>query len=222
MREWSHDNITLLCADCMDVMRLYDPSAGSGAWMADLAVCDPDYGLGKLMIGGNYMARYGKSGCSLGGKPTREYFDQLRMVSRHQVIWGGNYFDFLPPTRCFLIWHKKDGPKNFADCEYAWTSFDKNARLFSSARNPKGISGTDKRIHICQKPVQLYMWIYDLFAKPGDRILDTHAGSASSAIAAWELNHPYIGIEINPDYFDKAVERLEKHISTHPKLKEIL
>lgn len=206
----------------MDVMRSYDPSAGSGAWMADLAVCDPDYGLDKLMVGGNYMARYGKSGRSLGGKPTREYFDQLRMVSRHQVIWGGNYFDFLPPTRCFLVWHKKDGPKNFADCEYAWTSFDKNARLFSSARNPRGISGNDKRIYICQKPVQLYMWVYDMLAKSEDRILDTHMGSGSSAIAAYETNHPYIGIEINPDYFDKAVERLEKHIATHPKLKVLL
>lgn len=202
----------------MEVMRQYDPSAGSGAWMADLAVCDPDYGLDKLMVGGNYMARYGDSGRKLGGNPDRSYYELLRAVSRNQVIWGGNYFDFLPPTRCFLIWHKKDGPKNFADCEYAWTSFDKNARMFSSARNPKGISGNDKRIHLCQKPVQLYMWVYDLLAKPNDRILDTHAGSASSAIAAYETNHPYLGIEINPDYFDKAVERVEKHIQTHPKL----
>lgn len=202
----------------MEVMRQYDPSAGSGAWMADLAVCDPDYGLDGLMVGGNYMARYGDSGRRLGGKPDKGYFEQLRMVSRNQVIWGGNYFDFLPPTRCFLIWHKKDGPDNFADCEYAWTSFDRNARLFSSARNPHGISGNDKRIHLCQKPVQLYMWVYDLLGKPGDRILDTHAGSASSAIAAYETGHPYIGVEINPGYFDRAVERVEKHIRTHPKL----
>lgn len=213
MKEWRHgDDIRLLCADCMEVMR------GAEGKLAELAVCDPDYGLGGKLRGGNYMARYEDSGARLGGKPGGDYFELLRGVSDNQVIWGGNYFDFLPPTRCFLIWHKKDGPDNFADCEYAWTSFDRNARMFSSARNPKGISGNGKRIHICQKPVQLYLWIYDLLAKPADRILDTHMGSGSSAIAAYETGHPYVGIEINRDYFDKAVERIERHIATHPKL----
>lgn len=212
MKEWKHDNITLLCADCMEVMR------SASEPLAELAVCDPDYDLGKRLRGGTWADRYGDSGSKLGGAPTWEYFDELRRVTANQVIWGGNYFDFLPPTRCFLIWDKKDKMPKMADCEYAWTSFDRNAKVFSSARNPHGISGNDKRIHICQKPVQLYMWVYDLLAKPGDRVLDTHAGSASSAIAAWECNHPYIGIEINPDYFDKAVARIEKHIQTHPKL----
>lgn len=217
MREERFGNITLVNGDCMEYMRQFDCALGSGCWLADLAVCDPDYDLGRRLVGGNHMARYGKSGCHLGGKPTAEYFDELRRVSKNQVIWGGNYFDFLPPTRCFLIWHKKDGPKNFSDCEYAWTSFDSNARLFSSARNPKGISGNDKRIVICQKPVQLYMWIYENYAKEGDRILDTHMGSASSAIAAYECGLEYVGIEINEEYFDKAVARLKKHIETHSK-----
>lgn len=212
MREWRHGDIRLLCADCMEVMRSAEGN------LAELAVCDPDYNLGKKLRGGAWAARYGDSGARLGGAPDKGYFDLLRNVSDNQVIWGGNYFDFLPPTRGFLIWDKKDKIPTLADCEYAWTSFDRNAKVFSSARNPHGISGNDKRIHVCQKPVQLYMWIYDLLAKPTDRILDTHFGSASSAIAAYECNHPYLGIEINQDYFDKAVERIEKHIATHPKL----
>lgn len=212
MKEWRYGDITLLCADCMEVMR------GAEGKLAELAVCDPDYGIDKCLTGGNYMARYKGFVGNLGGRPDRSYLDLLRSVSNNQVIWGGNYFDFLPPTRCFLIWHKKDGPDNFADCEYAWTSFDRNAKLYSSARNPHGISGNDMRIHICQKPVQLYMWTYDLLAKPDDRILDTHMGSGSSAIAAYETGHPYLGIEISQGYFDKVVERIEKHIATHPKL----
>ena len=212
MRETKIGKLTLVCADCMDVMRDCDGR------LADLAVCDPDYGIDRCLSGGNYMARYKDFVGNLGGKPDKTWFDELRRVSGNQVVWGGNYFDFLPPTRCFLIWHKTDGPKNFADCEYAWTSFDANARVFSSARNPKGISGTDRRIHNCQKPVQLYMWIYGNYAGNGDRILDTHMGSGSSAIAAYETGHEYVGIEINPDYFDKAVDRVRKHIQTHPRL----
>lgn len=205
-------DIELVCGDCMEVMR------GSSGLLGDLAVCDPDYGLGLKLRGGNYMARYGRAGCNLGGKPDVEWFSELCRVSRNQVIWGGNYFEFLPATRCFLVWHKKNGPSNFADCEYAWTSFDKNSRLFSSARNPKGISGRGKRIHICQKPVQLYIWIYELLSVAGDRILDTHMGSGSSAIAAYETGRPYLGIEIDEGYFDKAVARLREHIKEHPKL----
>ena len=212
MREVRIGNLRLINADCMDVMR---QSEGK---LADLAVCDPDYGIDRCLKGGNYMARYKKFVGNLGGKPDKAWFDELRRVSDNQVIWGGNYFDFLPPTRGFLVWRKKDGPKNFADCEYAWTCFDTNARVFESARNPKGISGTDRRIHNCQKPVQLYMWVYGLLGKPEDVILDTHMGSGSSAIAAYETGHEYVGIEINPDYFDKAVERVKRHIQTHPKL----
>lgn len=204
--------IELICGDCMEVMR------SSGDILAELAVCDPDYGLGKKLVGGNRMARYGLAGCMLGGIPDKGWFTELCRVSKNQVIWGGNYFEFLPATRCFLIWDKKEKMRNFADCEYAWTSFDKNAKLFSSARNPHGMSGNDKRIHICQKPVQLYMWIYELLSKHGDRILDTHMGSGSSAIAAYETGRRYIGIEINEEYYNNAVARVRKHIELHPKL----
>lgn len=213
MKEWKHGNITLICDDCMNVMR------GTEGTLAELAVCDPDYGLGKkISAGGTYANKYKGFDGILGGKPDKGYFDELCRVSDNQVIWGGNYFDFLPPTRCFLIWEKKDRNNTMADCEYAWTSFDRNAKSVLLARNPHGISGNDRRIHICQKPVQLYVWIYDLLAKPGERILDTHMGSGSSAIAAYETGHSYVGVEINPDYFNKAVARIEKHIQNHPKL----
>ena len=212
IKERKFGQITMICGDCMTFMQDSRENA------FDLAVCDPDYGLGSRLRGGNYMARYGGFVNNLGGVPDKSYFNELKRIAKNQILWGGNYFDFLPPTRCFLIWHKKDGPKNFADCEYAWTSYDANARLFSSARNPKGISGTAKRIHVCQKPVQLYMWIYENYTKPSDRIIDTHMGSASSAIAAYECGLEYVGIEINEEYFDKAVERVEKHIASHPKL----
>lgn len=213
MTEWKYGSIRLLCADCMEVMRQ------SEGLLAELAVCDPDYGLGKkISVGGGYAKKYKGFDGMLGGKPDKEWFDCLKRVTNNQVICGGNYFDFLPPTRCFLVWEKKDRVKTFADCEYIWTSFDRNARSITLARNPHGISGLGKRIHIAQKPVQLYMWIYDLLSKSGDRILDTHMGSGSSAIAAYETGNPYLGIEINPEYFAKAVERLEKHIQSHPKL----
>lgn len=213
MTEWQHGNIRLLCADCMDVMRECD------GVLAELAVCGPDYGLNKkISQGGGYAVKYKGFDGNLGGRPNKAWFEELRRVSVNQVVWGGNYFDFLPPTRCFLVWEKKDRNHTFADCEYAWTSFDKNARSIALARNPHGISGVGKRIHVAQKPVQLYMWIYDLLANPDDRILDTHMGSGSSVIAAYETNHPYVGIEINPEYFANAVARIEKHIQEHPKL----
>lgn len=206
-------DVTMVCGDCMDVMRECD------GVLAELAVCDPDYGLNKrISQGGGYAAKYKGFDGVLGGKPDKAWFDELRRVSVNQVVWGGNYFDFLPPTRCFLVWEKKDRNHTFADCEYAWTSFDKNARSIALARNPHGISGVGKRIHVAQKPVQLYMWIYDLFAGPDARIFDTHMGSGSSAIAAYETGRRYLGVEINEDYFERAVERVRCHVAAHPRL----
>ncbi len=220
MKEIVLGNIRLICADCMGVMG----AAGDGAY--DLALADPDYGLGKRLRGGKWAKRWGNAGLTLGSRPDRAYFDELRRVSRNQVVWGANYFtDMLAPSRCFLVWDKKDKMPKMADCEMAWTSFDRNAKVFSSARNPGGITGK-KRIHICQKPVQLYMWILGMFAAPGDSVIDTHLGSASSAIAVYEVNHglrdsgkeelSYTGIEIDPVYFGNAVERIREHMSTHP------
>ena len=137
--------------------------------------------------------------------PPPEYFRELARVSKNQIIWGGNYFD-LPPTRCFLVWRKTTISENFsmAMAEYAWTSFNENAKVFERAPQDPA------RFHPTQKPVELYMWTLNLFAKPGDKILDTHAGSASSLVACHRLGFQYVGFEIEPAYFEKARDRLER------------
>lgn len=139
--------------------------------------------------------------------PTNEYFDELFRISKNQIIFGGNYFN-LPPTRCFLIWRKTNIPEKFtmAMCEYAWTSFSTNAKLFATSSSTKG------RIHPTQKPVNLYEWILNNYAKPGYKILDTHVGSASSLIACERLGFDYVGFEIDKNYYDKAYERLKNDI----------
>ena len=151
--------------------------------------------------------------------PGKEYFEELFRVSKHQIIWGGNYFE-LPPTRCFLIWKKLTITDKFsmAMCEYAWTSFNSNAKLFEFA--PQG-KASDQRFHPTQKPVELYKWIYGLYAKPGMKILDTHLGSGSSRIAAWDMGIDFVGTEIDPEYFALEEERFNKHVQ-QPRLEHIL
>ena len=138
--------------------------------------------------------------------PDKSYFDELFRVSRNQIIWGGNYFD-LPPTRCFLIWRKTNVPEKFsmAMCEYAWTSFASNAKVFDYSA-----VGQEGRFHPTQKPVQLYTWIISNYAKPGDKLLDTHAGSGSSLVAAHRMGYDMIGFEIDEEYYKMAKERLEQ------------
>ena len=140
--------------------------------------------------------------------PTKEYFRELARVSRNQIIWGGNYFD-LPPTRCFLIWRKLSISENFtmAMAEYAWTSFNDNAKVFE--HTPQGTKD-DERFHPTQKPVALYEWIYRRYAKKGDKILDTHMGSGSSRIAAYHMGLDYVGCEIDKVYFDLEEQRFLK------------
>lgn len=141
--------------------------------------------------------------------PPQEYFDELARVSKNQVIWGGNYFA-LPPTRCFLIWRKLNIPLegfSMASVEYAWTSFNDNAKMFEAFSS--GGSGRETRIHPTQKPVELYKWVYSLFSKPGDKILDTHLGSGSSRIAAYDMGLDFVGFEIDEEYFALEEERFE-------------
>ena len=139
--------------------------------------------------------------------PKQEYFDELFRVSRNQIIWGGNYFN-LPPTRCFLIWRKLTISENFsmAMAEYAWTSFNGNAKVFEHV--PQDATGT--RFHPTQKPVKLYEWILNHYAHEGDKILDTHVGSASSLIACHRLGFRFVGYEIDKDYYKLAKERYER------------
>jgi len=157
--------------------------------------------------GGKWASKYDKKIIAWDTAPGQEYFDELFRVSRNQIIWGGNYFS-LPPTRCFLVWRKLTITENFsmAMCEYAWTSFNDNAKVFECA--PQG-TAEEKRFHPTQKPVKLYSWILSRYAKEGDRILDTHVGSASSLIACWRAGLEYTGFEIDQDYYKNASKRLE-------------
>ncbi len=139
--------------------------------------------------------------------PGDDYFTELFRVSKEQIIWGGNYFK-LPPNRCFLIWEKTNIPENFsmAMAEYAWCSMNSNAKIIklSSA----GIAG---RFHPTQKPVALYRWIFEKYAKPGFKILDTHLGSGSSRIAAYDAGLDFVGFELDKDYFQMEEKRFEEH-----------
>lgn len=140
--------------------------------------------------------------------PKQEYFNELFRISRNQVIWGGNYFS-LPPTRCFLIWRKLTISESFsmAMCEYAWTSFNSNAKWFECA--PQDTS----RFHPTQKPIKLYTWILEHYAKDGDKILDTHVGSASSLIACDRMGFDVWGYEIDETYFKLAEERIKRELA---------
>lgn len=161
--------------------------------------------------GGTWATKYGQKVRHWDIAPPQEYFDELFRVSKNQIIWGGNYFS-LPGTRCFLVWRKLTISENFsmAMAEYAWTSFNQNAKVFEHA--PQG-TASEKRIHPTQKPVALYSWILKNFAKKGDRILDTHLGSGSSRIAAYEMGFDFVGCELDEDYFLLQEERFKKWTS---------
>ena len=142
--------------------------------------------------------------------PEQDYFDELFRISRNQIIWGGNYFS-LPPTRCFLIWRKLSISESFsmAMCEYAWTSFKSNAKVYE--HTPQGVKG--ERFHPTQKPVDLYKWIINNYAKDDDIILDTHVGSASSLVACHQTGHKFVGFEKDEYYYQLAKERLDNEMA---------
>lgn len=139
-------------------------------------------------------------------QPSKEYFNELFRVSKNQIIWGGNYFD-LPPTRCIICWDKCQPWENFSQWEMAWTSFDKPAALYKLSNT--GGNNSEKKIHPTQKPAKLYKWLLSKFANKGDKILDTHVGSASSLVACYQMDYDYMGFEIDTGYFDLANKRLE-------------
>jgi site-specific DNA-methyltransferase (adenine-specific) len=185
----------------------------------DLAVVDPPYGINvarKGEVGGGDEKRkttkFKKSNWD-NNIPSPEYFKELVRVSRNQIIWGGNYFiEHLKNTSCMIIWDKKTSG-DFADAELAWTSFKTAVRIFPfvwSGFRQGDMKNKEKRIHLTQKPVALYKWVLMNYAKPGDKILDTHLGSGSSAIAAAHLHFDFVGCELDTDYFNAAKERLYK------------
>ena len=143
-------------------------------------------------------------------RPTTEYFAELNRISKHQIIWGGNYFP-LPPTRGIICWDKMQPWDNFSQWEMAWTSFDKPAKMYRISNT--GGANTETKIHPTQKPVRLYKLCMKDFALSGARIIDTHLGSGSSAIAAHDFGaREFVGCEISKDYYDAAVQRFKIHL----------
>jgi site-specific DNA-methyltransferase (adenine-specific) len=178
----------------------------------DLAIVDPPYGLmNKLVNGGagrNGKFDKNKDSVKWDILPTKEYFIKLMRVSKNQIIWGSNYFD-LPPTRCNIIWDKIQDFSG-SDFELAWTSFDKASKAFRMSRIE---AYTDGKIHPTQKPVALYKWLLDKYAKPNDKILDTHLGSGSIAIACHDYGFDLTACELDKEYFDKAMTRINNHVA---------
>jgi len=176
----------------------------------DLAIVDPPYGLGKSVVnsGGRFKKYQNKNGNWDMEIPTDEYFEELFRVSKNQIIFGGNYFD-LPKNKCFIVWDKKQPQGiSFAMAEYAWASFDKVAQIFSLRSQ-----GQEQRFHPTQKPVKLYEWLLMNYAKEGDKILDTHLGSGSIAIACHNLGYDLTACELDKDYYKSAMKRLNEHTS---------
>jgi site-specific DNA-methyltransferase (adenine-specific) len=190
--------------DCMEGMVRYPDK------YFDLAIVDPPYGIGE--DGGKCRTRGSKKTNGIkknwdNEKPSNEYWKELFRVSNNQIVWGGNYFaDKLPVSRCWIYWQKELGG-DFADGELAWTSFDKVLRQY------KKRSETFNRIHPTQKPVALYKWLLHNYAKQGDKILDTHLGSGSSRIAAYEMGFDFTAFELDKEYFEAQEKRYNNHIS---------
>jgi len=190
--------------DCMIGMKEYEDKH------FDLAIVDPPYGLpkdstrGRGKLKNRIINRDSIQAWDVA--PDEKYFNELFRVSKEQIIWGGNYFK-LEPTRCWLIWDKEQPWENFSAFEMAWTSFDSPSAIY---RQRTVETDPDGKIHPTQKTIKLYKWLLTKYAKPNDKILDTHVGSASSLIACEDLGFEYVGFELDKDYYDSAQKRLEQ------------
>jgi site-specific DNA-methyltransferase (adenine-specific) len=189
----------------------------------DLAIVDPPYGIGRdSYTSGSkpYLGR-GRKGTwrnptpkiyngSWDIRPTDEYFTELKRVSENQIIWGGNFFCVVP-SPCWIVWDKQNANTTMADCELAWTSFKTAVRKFTWMWSGFYQQLKEERIHPTQKPVALYQWLLKNYAKQGDKILDTHGGSCSIAIACDIMGFDLDVCELDTDYYNAAVERFERH-----------
>jgi len=190
-------NCELHNIDCMQLMNKYPDN------YFDLAIVDPPYGIDINSSG--RLGHYGGKNKKWDNEPPKqEYFDELYRVSKNQIIWGANYFN-MPPTRCFIIWDKEQPESvSFASCEYAWTNFNKSAKTYYQRPQNADI----ERIHPTQKPVKLYEWLLTNYADKGNKILDTHLGSGSHAIACNNLGFSLVASELDEDYFNASVNRI--------------
>jgi site-specific DNA-methyltransferase (adenine-specific) len=183
----------------------------------DLAIVDPPYGIDlanmNMGIGNTPKAskaknRKWKAKDWDSATPTKEYFDELFRVSKNQIIWGGNYFN-LPPCKKFIMWDKEiPAGLSFSDCEMAWTSFSGANKIFRYS----AYKNKSEKFHPTQKPPQLYKYCLDKYAKEGDKILDTHLGSGSIAIACHDYKFELTACELDKEYYDAAVKRIKNHV----------
>lgn len=203
------DKIEITQEDNMELMKRYPDN------YFDLAICDPPYGIGmaKGIEVGKWKRKIHTTKDWDDATPTAEYWEQLFRVSKNQIVWGGNYFiEYLKNTRCFIFWDKKNGTNFMSDGELAWTSFDSSVRRYAYNHIQDFNKGID-RIHPTQKPIELYKWLLQNYAKPNDKILDTHLGSASIAIACHDFGFELTACELDADYFNSAIKRIKKHCS---------
>jgi site-specific DNA-methyltransferase (adenine-specific) len=197
----------------------------------DLAIVDPPYGIGadeaqnkaaEQRIKSNGKSKAGK-GYKLYKKsewdndiPNQKYFKELFRISKNQIVWGGNYMtEFLPPSMGWIIWDKGQRGFSLADGEMAWTSFNKAMRIFEFSRAGciKSNNTMIEKFHPTAKPFELYKWLLDKYAKQGDKILDTHLGSGSIAIAVHDYGFSLTACELDPEYYEKAIQRIKNHVS---------
>ena len=172
----------------------------------DLAIVDPPYGIDINSSGTHFKEKYDVKEWDK-KTPDNEYFTELKRVSKNQIIWGGNYFlDRLGNCKCFIVWDKKIAEDmSFAMCEMAWTSFKNGAKIYKT--NAMQLN----RIHPTQKPIALYEWLLMRYAKEGDKILDTHGGSMSIALACHNLNFDLTLCELDAEYYEAGLKRLKQH-----------
>jgi site-specific DNA-methyltransferase (adenine-specific) len=208
--------ITITNEDNMELMARYPDK------YFDLAIVDPPYGIGedgsrnhsrgKFAVSKNYKSFAGNDISS----PDIKYFNELKRISKNQIIWGANHFISKIPydSSCWIVWDKDNGETDFADCELAWASFKTSVRKFKfkwQGMLQENMKNKEIRIHPTQKPVALYKWILDKYAKQGNKILDTHLGSGSIAIACHDYGYDLTACELDKEYYEKAVYRLNKH-----------
>lgn len=217
------DKLTITNEDNMALMSRYPDN------YFELAIVDPPYGIGAdenaFKNGVNCKAngfKEHKQSRWDNAIPTKQYFEELKRVSKNQIIWGGNYFtEHLPPVMSWIIWDKMQYNFSFSHGEMAWNSFNTKLLIFKYARGnesgfaPKIPSGMKQglNIHPTQKPIALYKYCLKNFAKDGDKILDTHLGSGSIALACHDYGFELTACELDTEYYEKAVERIKNHVA---------
>jgi site-specific DNA-methyltransferase (adenine-specific) len=221
-------NIVYNC-DCMEFMK--DKTDN----YYNLAIVDPPYGIGgdknKTITGKGGKAKTFKETIYHEPKswdnsiPDKKYFIELNRISKNQIIWGGNYFTkYLHPVKAWIFWYKKlTNPNNHthSDGELAWTSFKAITRMISIDWIGFGyINSGEKKIHTSQKPVALYKWLLQNYAKPGQKIFDSHVGSGSIRIACHDMGFDFEGCEIDKDYYDAQEKRFQAHIQQNELFKK--